>query len=1130
MKEFYLPMIGEKVDSYLLHKEIGRGGMAIIFNATDERTGKIVALKIMSSRENNNDFQERFQREFKALSNLNHPNVLQVFERGEINGQPYFTMEYLEGETLKDHVKSWTKISSTERFAKARNILIQMAKALDYIHHLGWVHRDISPSNIMILPDNSVKLMDFGVVKIPGTELTMAGEVIGTVAYIPPEQILNKDVDPRADLYSLGACLYLMLTGERPFRSRTISGFLTKHLKEKPIPPSSFSPMIPEDLEQTCLRLLEKDPVNRFASANHLLQYLNNENSKPCRRNLIGRTRELHQIREKLAGLTSQKGGVILLESEHGLGKSQLLHATGNILDNLEIFWSLGKNYGSEQPTYSGFQTLLEEIKTSSNQSSINSNSSQNDQWTLFSQVQENLQSYLPMAILMDNLELADKGTIALLEFLIFSTIEDELPIFFLLSYNTNAGNPIPEIDLLLKLESVRRIVLKPLTQEAVEEWLLCQAKNDEMIPLLAKRLHQEGEGSPFFIEEMLRSLQVQGIINKDQRALLNIQASEIDSISLPLPESIQTAAIERIKNLPLVQRFIIEILTVDQQELSDKLLLEVLKSLQPPVSIHPFDFQHIIEELHQKDILQYRDVEGQKLIELAHIWLRDIILANIPKEQTKQLHYALGRTHEAYHQNNIGSVVEKLAYHFEQAEKSGKGYAYLLQASQNLRSRSMFHEALSYLDRALKIEPYAREHLTLENAEGQLAELLLNYSFIAQRLGEGHLAQKQANLADQIAGDQKNIVLLAKIATEKACQARERYNLGEADLQIRRALSYAEQSGQLQLQILPLYEQGALYWEESQMDKAKESFEKALDLSEQFNDQLGIARVNIGLGVLSMCVGNTPTARHAFERSIQSSSKMQRIEELVIAQTNLAELHHCAGNFKRGLDLSNSAIQKCRQIRYRAGLGMALRYSAILLTDIARFAEAEEHAKLAISVNSELENEQETLASLVVLIRIYLASKDWGHVSSLLPKAISLAKDYDAEGYLPILLSWKARLIVHIDNDISQATRLLYQAVSQLKRHWKHQEVRCFLNLARAWIACERPEDARNFAQKALFIAGSSGYRYYAMRARQILATITLDPVERARHERVAKALKRSLAASLDTKNGQFFSERHRL
>ena len=203
MQEFSLPAAGEMIDHYLLKKEIGRGGMAIIFEAIDQRDSSTVALKVMSHRENNEDFQKRFQREFKALSNLNHPNVLRVFTRGECNGSPYFTMEYLKGQTLREKVTAWTALSPTERFARARSILIQMARALDYIHYLGWVHRDISPANIMIMPDDTVKLMDFGVVKIPGTELTIVGEVIGTVAYISPEQIKNDAVDPRADLYSL---------------------------------------------------------------------------------------------------------------------------------------------------------------------------------------------------------------------------------------------------------------------------------------------------------------------------------------------------------------------------------------------------------------------------------------------------------------------------------------------------------------------------------------------------------------------------------------------------------------------------------------------------------------------------------------------------------------------------------------------------------------------------------------------------------------------------------------------------------------------------------------------------------------------------------------------------------------
>ena len=139
-----------------------------------------------------------FREEFKALSRLRHPNVLKVIDSGEINGRPFFAMELLDGTVLKDAVEEWAQLPMAQRFELAEDILIQTSRALDYIHQLGWIHRDVTPSNIMLLKDGSVKLMDFGVVKIPGTELTVAGEVIGTVAYIPPEQVRSEALDTRA--------------------------------------------------------------------------------------------------------------------------------------------------------------------------------------------------------------------------------------------------------------------------------------------------------------------------------------------------------------------------------------------------------------------------------------------------------------------------------------------------------------------------------------------------------------------------------------------------------------------------------------------------------------------------------------------------------------------------------------------------------------------------------------------------------------------------------------------------------------------------------------------------------------------------------------------------------------------
>ena len=257
----HFPENNTVVDTYRIIKEIGRGGMARIFEAEHTVTHERCALKILAPSDEVYLLSERFLQEFKALSRLKHPNVLTVFECGTFQNRPYFSMELLHGVTLKDAIPDWMRLPSTERFARARHVLLQVTAALDHIHQHGWIHRDVTPANIMLLEDGSVKLMDFGVVKIPGNEQTRAGEVIGTVAYMAPEQIKNQSLDSRTDLYSLGASLYLMLTGKRPFSARTLAGYVQKHLTTEPTPPSTHVAMIPTDLETACLRLLQNHPM-----------------------------------------------------------------------------------------------------------------------------------------------------------------------------------------------------------------------------------------------------------------------------------------------------------------------------------------------------------------------------------------------------------------------------------------------------------------------------------------------------------------------------------------------------------------------------------------------------------------------------------------------------------------------------------------------------------------------------------------------------------------------------------------------------------------------------------------------------------------------------------------------------
>ncbi|RME26573.1 MAG: serine/threonine protein kinase, partial [Deltaproteobacteria bacterium] len=232
-----IPGPGAAIGPYLVVGELGRGGMATVLEVVHRDGGEHRALKLLLPTSRSREAARRMEREFVTLSRLDHPAVLRVFDAGLYQGRPWFVTEKLVGQDLRDAVESWRDIPPAERYRRAEHVLAQVAGALAYIHDQGLVHRDVTPGNIMLLADGSVRLMDFGVVKEPGAELTRAGEVVGTVAYIAPEQITGGVVDARTDLYALGAVLYLMLTGRRPFNARNLAGYLDKHLNRRPRPP-----------------------------------------------------------------------------------------------------------------------------------------------------------------------------------------------------------------------------------------------------------------------------------------------------------------------------------------------------------------------------------------------------------------------------------------------------------------------------------------------------------------------------------------------------------------------------------------------------------------------------------------------------------------------------------------------------------------------------------------------------------------------------------------------------------------------------------------------------------------------------------------------------------------------------
>jgi beta-lactam-binding protein with PASTA domain/predicted Ser/Thr protein kinase len=298
---------GELVDGrYNVLKRIGSGGMADVYCAEDQQLGRRVALKVLYRRfAEDQEFVERFRREASAAAGLQHPNVVQVFDRGSWDGTYYIAMEFLEGRSLKELVREEGPLAPT----LAVDLTIQVLRAARFAHKRGIIHRDIKPHNVIVDAEGRVKVTDFGIARAGASDMTETGAIMGTAAYLSPEQAQGHAVSASSDLYSIGILLFELLTGRVPFEADSAVTIALKQVSEEPVPPRALVPAISPELEDVVLRALQKDPAQRYTDADQFIEALETVRDLPPQPDAIQRTGSLTGVYPALGDYDGMPSG-----------------------------------------------------------------------------------------------------------------------------------------------------------------------------------------------------------------------------------------------------------------------------------------------------------------------------------------------------------------------------------------------------------------------------------------------------------------------------------------------------------------------------------------------------------------------------------------------------------------------------------------------------------------------------------------------------------------------------------------------------------------------------------------------------------------------------------------------------
>ncbi len=973
-------MIGSILaNRYRIDARLGEGGMGVVYKAHDTLLDRPVAIKMLPPHLLGADGIKRLLREAQSAAKLTHPNIVAVYDVLENGDSCSIVMEYVAGRTLQELIPL--------KWPRAVTIASQVSLALECAHGQGVIHRDIKPENIMVTDGEIVKVMDFGLAHSEGrSRLTQSGLIVGTVAYMAPEQVLGGTIDARTDLYSLGCVMYESLTARKPFEGDDPFAVLSQHMNVMPVAPRLHNGEIPPTLDAIIMRLLAKDPNERYASGAAVLGALKlvAGDAKPTRAaeleapatrtsvlerivrgRLVGRTGELRELREHLDRMLSAEGRLVLISGEPGIGKTRLAEELA-VYAHLRGAWVL-RGHCYEQDVGVPYLPFMETMRLlfhltgpsliselgeraddlarflpelSPNKTEASVLTPEDERIRVFEAAARWVSAAAhvrPLVFVLDDLQWADRASLRLLLHLVRSTRGDR--VLVLGTYREmelDVEHPLNETLRQMNRERLYyRLPVRRLSEENTRA-LLSGLLDEEVTPELASAIHHETEGNPFFIEEVVKALIEEGMIYRESGRWQRLNIDKLE-----IPQSVKAVVGQRVLKAGEICRRVLTIAAIIGREFDPDVLVRV-SQLEEDKVLDALD-----EAIRLQLIREARLNRGTGYV-FEHALIRQALHESLNARRRARLHQQVGGALEVLYGTRRDDRIEELAYHFGEAgpATAPQGIEYNLRAARKAMSLFAMEEAERRLGVALELsesteDPMARADVL--RAQGDLYSLFVDNrrAFDAYR-GALDILQSQGTKAS-------------------------------ADEVLHLYCKIAEVSAVFGTEVLP----GAIAYAQTAVDKLRDGPDRPLK-----------ARALSLLAIHNARAGDFASARARAEQAVALATRIGDQDELALAYRATAYVHRSSNEW----DQFHEAVQKRFALRgsVLAAADVELYNDLVMAYEHAgKLAEAEHVAREFLAVAEKLRSSHAISNACTALADVLYTSNKWDESLRVADRAI---------------------------------------------------------------------------------------------------------------------------------------------